>query len=87
MEGMDSDDSDAPLERVDSGPKYYDKIPENSECHIRLVGAKIQRILYLLKAGQTLPYEFSLKGKLLFEHFSKSKPDLHFISLRSQFHV
>ena len=70
MDGMDSDDSDTPLVRVDSGPKLHDTVPEDTEYHIRLVAAKKHRFLYLLKAGQTLPYEVSLQGKL-FLLFSK----------------
>ena len=78
MEGIDSDDSDTPLVRVDSGPKLHDRVPEDAEYHIKLVGVKKQRFLYLLKAGQSLPYEVSLTGKL-FQQFSKL--DLHYSDL------
>ena len=73
----DNSDSDTPLERVDSGPKMYDIVPVATDYHICLVAVKKKKLLYTLKAGQSLPYDFSLKGT--FKYFHRFHNVLKFI--------
>lgn len=61
MSGSDSDEG--PLERVNSGPKKYKTVPNDTEFFIRLVGVKKRRLNYTLKEGYSLPYQVELGGK------------------------